>query len=122
MLVAVVVTPSADAHTITTLTVAANEWKVCTPPPPSSLPETDPQTPPPAPPSPAPLPARSPAPPPAPAPAQASSGSVLFNGDFETGGLGQWSSVRRVAEDRLFATQSTVRQGSTAARVENPGR
>jgi hypothetical protein len=74
-------------------------------------------------PAPAPAPTKPPVVTPAPAPANPgpATGSVAFNGDFESGGLSQWSSVQRVAQDRLDVVQSPARQGQYAGRVEIRG-
>ena len=56
-----------------------------------------------------------PAPPPA---ATTLPGKQIFRGDFETGGLGQWGGLQRVATDRITVVRSPVRQGSYAARFE----
>lgn len=59
------------------------------------------------------------APPPAgQAPPDVLPGTPIFRGDFETGGLSQWSGLQRVASDRITVVRSPVRQGSFAARFE----
>ncbi len=42
---------------------------------------------------------------------------VVWKGDFETGDLGQYSSLQRVGADRLLVVQSPVRQGRYALKA-----
>jgi hypothetical protein len=69
-------------------------------------------------PTPTPTPVVTPTPTPTPGPV---TGSVKFNGDFESGDLSQWSGVQRVAADRLTTVESLARQGRYAGRVEIRG-
>ena len=57
-------------------------------------------------------------PPPAPAPSSpAPFGSVLWNGDFETGDLRQYDAVQGVAPDRITLTSAPLRKGRFATKM-----
>ncbi len=45
-------------------------------------------------------------------------GREIFRGDFETGSLGQWNGLQRVATDRISVVGSPARDGRYAARFE----
>jgi hypothetical protein len=67
-------------------------------------------------------PGGSPSPGPGPGPTPSIPGQVLLRGDWNTGNTSQFSSVQRVAADRIRAVTSPVREGSHAGRFEvHPG-